>query len=443
MLFNSFKNYSCVFLNYFLENLFINLFLIIFLFCNVNNVSASNVITVSEGANLNNEVYKANIGDILLLSSGKYNGPIVINKPLQLIGEEETIIQGAGKGSVITVSAPDVKIKNLKITGSGNALETMDSGIFIDKSGDRATVEENYIFNNLFGVYLWGPKDAIVNENKIIGMTEGHVNGRGNGVSLWNSPGSIIKNNNISFGRDGIFSTSSKNNIFKNNNFKDTRIAIHYMYTNNSEIINNHSENNHVGYALMFSRNLLVEENKSINDRDHGILLNFANKSIIKNNIVENGKNKCVFIYNSNKNKFIRNSFTGCLIGIHFTAGSEKNIISYNSFIKNKTQVKYVGSKNLNWSFNGKGNFWSDNPSFDLNGDGISDTIYRPNNLIDEILWTYPTSKLLLNSPAIQALRWSQKMFPTLLPGGVTDNFPLMKPPKITVSTIKKIVSTE
>ncbi|KAH2823815.1 hypothetical protein KXV85_001461, partial [Aspergillus fumigatus] len=37
----------------------------------------------------------------------------------------------------------------------------------------------------------------------------------------------------------------------------------------------------------------------------------------------------------------------------------------------------------LDWSTGGRGNYWSDNPAFDLNGDGISDTAYRPNDLID------------------------------------------------------------
>ena len=60
----------------------------------------------------------------------------------------------------------------------------------------------------------------------------------------------------------------------------------------------------------------------------------------------------------------------GCDIGIHFTAGSEGNAMTGNAFIGNRTQVKYVGTRNIEWSFEGRGNFWSDHPVFDLNGDG-------------------------------------------------------------------------
>ena len=61
----------------------------------------------------------------------------------------------------------------------------------------------------------------------------------------------------------------------------------------------------------------------------------------------------------------------GCRIGVHFTAGSERNRITENAFVANRTQVMYVGTRALDWSVNGRGNYWSDNPAFDLNGDAL------------------------------------------------------------------------
>jgi nitrous oxidase accessory protein len=37
-------------------------------------------------------------------------------------------------------------------------------------------------------------------------------------------------------------------------------------------------------------------------------------------------------------------------------------------------------------------------------------------------------SKLLINTPAMELLRWSQSEFPTVYPGGVVDSAPLMQP---------------
>ena len=46
------------------------------------------------------------------------------------------------------------------------------------------------------------------------------------------------------------------------------------------------------------------------------------------------------------------------------------------------------------------------------------------------MLWTAPAAKVLINSPAVQVIRWAQAQFPALLPGGVIDSHPLMSPPK-------------
>jgi len=201
------------------------------------------------------------------------------------------------------------------------------------------------------------------------------------------------------------------------------------MYANDSEVSGNRSYGNHLGYAVMFSSRVKVENNLSQGDRDHGIMLNYANSARINNNIVRGGGKKCLFMYNANRNILTNNRFEGCPVGIHFTAGSERNRLSGNAFIGNRTQVKYVGSKTHEWSDGGRGNYWSDHAAFDVNGDGIADQSYRPNDLIDQVLWTQPAAKLLVGSPAIQLMRWAQKEFPALLPGGVVDSAPLMQPP--------------
>lgn len=374
-------------------------------------------------------VAAANPGDVLRLGPGIHRGPVIIGKPLTLNGDNQAVVDGGGASRVITVAAPGVVVRQLTVRGSGRLLETEDSGVYVTEDGDGAIIEDNTISGNLIGVNLKGPDNAVVRGNRIQGLTDMRVNERGNGVQLWNTPGSVIENNRITGGRDGIFTTTSRNNVFRGNTFKETRIAVHYMYTNDSIVSDNVSIGNHVGYALMFSKNLIVRGNLSQGDRDHGILLNYANKARIEGNSVRNGKTKCVFIYNSSKNTFRRNRFEGCAIGIHFTAGSERNTFTENAFIGNRHQVKYVGTRWLDWSVAGRGNYWSDNPAFDLDGDGLGDAAYRPNDMVDEVLWAYPVAKLLLNSPAVQTLRWAQSRFPALHPGGVVDSAPLMKPP--------------
>lgn len=429
---------------------------------------AERIVVAPGDAGLQSQVDAARDGDVLVLQAGRHRGPVHVTKRIVLEGEPGALVEGDGRGNVITLSAPGAVVRGLTIRGSGSDLPAMDSGVFVEKTATGAVVEHNRLEDNLTGVYVHGAANAVVQANIIVGRQEGRVNEAGNGVSLWNSPGAKVLYNDVRFGRDGIYTVTSRNNVFRGNRFRDLRFAVHYMYTNDSEVSENLSLDNTVGFAIMFSNRLVVRGNISDGDRDHGFLFNYANSSEITGNAVlgrlqpaerwlasgtrsrddaahrlpadavatgapvsgmRTGPGKCVFIYNANRNKFHDNWFENCEIGIHFTAGSEGNEITGNAFAGNRNQVKYVGTRHLDWSKGGRGNYWSDNPAFDLNGDGIADTPYRPNDLIDRVLWTAPPAKILINSPAVQVIRWAQAQFPALLPGGVVDTHPLISPP--------------
>ena len=378
-------------------------------------------------------------GDVIHLSSGTYDGPITLDKRITLESEDGAIVQGDGESSVITVTAAEAEVRGLTITGSGLDLQTMDSGVVLTESARGAIVADNRIENNLIGVHIEGAPDSLVKNNTIIGRQDLRVNERGNGVYLWNAPGARVIGNDFSYGRDGIYTTTSTDNTFADNHFTNLRYAVHYMYTEDSTVRDNVSVGNHIGYAIMYSARIEVRRNVSRGDRDYGLMFNFVNYSKIVDNAVVDGGEKCVFIYNANFNEFRGNRFQGCDLGIHFTAGSEQNKLVGNAFIGNRTQVKYVGTRNLRWADEDHGNYWSDHAAFDLDGDGIADQAYRPNGLVDQIMWRVPQAKLLLSSPAVQLLRWAQAAFPTIRPGGVVDTSPLMSPPELPASVAREL----
>jgi nitrous oxidase accessory protein len=423
--------------------------------------AAAETLKASPDSPLQAMLDRARDGDVVELEPGEYKGAIRIERRLVLTGQPGAVLEGDGSGSVIRVTAPDVTIRGLTIRGSGHDLQTMDSGVFLEKTAERALVEDNRFEGNLFGVYVHGAAGSRVLHNIIEGVRGGRRSEAGNGVSLWNAPDVTIAGNTFRYGRDGIFTISSRKDRFIDNRFEQVRFAVHYMYTNDSEVSGNVSVGNHVGYAIMYSNRLVIRNNISDRDRDYGLLFNYANYAQIDGNWVaggpldniatgrdegpdeergmvpearpardaRSGPGKCVFIYNTNHNKFRNNWFERCGIGVHFTAGSEGNEITGNAFVGNRNQVKYVGTRDLDWSKGGRGNYWSDNPAFDLDGDGIADTAYRPNDLVDRVLWTAPAAKVLINSPAVQVLRWAQAQFPALYPGGVVDSRPLIAPP--------------
>ena len=387
-------------------------------------------IVPDEAGALQKALEQAQAGDVLRLTQdGVYSGPIVIDRPLTIEGNGATI-DGRNAGSVITVTATDVTLLGMTVIGSGSGGEGLDAGITLTKTAHRARIEGNRILGNLVGIDIHGARDALVARNVIEGRLDHRMNARGNGIYVWNAPGSRVIGNDVRWGRDGIFVNTSRDNEFSGNRFRDLRFAVHAMYANNSVVSGNISQGNHLGYAIMYSNKVRIEGNLSLGDRDHGIMMNYTNKGTIGDNTIRLVGDKCVFIYNAHRNDFHDNLFEGCKIGIHFTAGSERNEIYGNAFVGNRTQVKYVGSKWVEWSRDGIGNYWSDHAAFDLDNDGIADSIYRPNDIMDQVLWSQPAARALLGSPAVQLIRWSQSAFPATLPGGVIDRAPLMQIPQ-------------
>lgn len=375
----------------------------------------------------------ASPGDHLKLGDGVFSGPVTIDRALTVTGSRKSVVDGLGNGTVMTVAASDVRLDGFVVTGSGQVNQNLDAGVKILVGADRTRIENLLVTGNMHGIDVHGGRDSRIIGNEIIGGQSPRMNERGNGIYVWNSPGTRLERNSIRFGRDGIFSNTGSDNVFTGNIMRDLRFAVHFMYTRNTEVSDNISIGNHLGFAIMFSERAKILNNRSLGDREHGLMLNYSNNADVSGNLVRGGTKKCLFIYNAHKNLIFDNRFEGCGIGIHFTAGSEKNVLTGNAFIGNRTQVKYVGTRNMEWSFRGRGNFWSDHPAFDLNGDGIADNFYRPNDLMDQILWSQPAASLLMGSPAVQLVRWSQRDFPATLPGGVRDSAPLMKPLTLSV----------
>ena len=255
----------------------------------------------------------------------------------------------------------------------------------------------------------------------------------------------LVRGNEVWETRDGIYIDTSNHNILQDNTLHDLRYGIHYMYSHDNHIIANHTYNTRTGYALMQSKRLTVRNNTSDRDRNYGMLMNYITDSTIAHNRITSAmvgsayvtggnsilgaEGKAIFIYNSQFNKIHDNLFGSSDIGIHITAGSEGNQLYGNTFVNNRVQVKYVANKPQEWSHQGRGNFWSDYLGWDLDADGIGDKQYEPNDAVDKLLWKFPMARVLMNSPAVQTLRWVQERFPVLKPQGVRDSAPLMLSP--------------
>ncbi|MDR9436995.1 MAG: nitrous oxide reductase family maturation protein NosD [Thiohalophilus sp.] len=392
-------------------------------------------------------IANANAGDTLLLEPGEYRANLIIEKPLTLQGQTGAIIDGNNHGDVIRIRSSDVTIRNLRLRNSGANLTDMNAVVFIEDTAYRTTIEDNRIESSAFGIWLQNTEEAMISNNEIQGDPSIRSQDRGNGIHLFNTRKTKVIGNRVRDTRDGIYIDTSNHNVLRDNHLYHLRYGIHYMYSYHNEVIGNRTNDTRTGYALMQSKYLTVTGNRTQNDKNYGILMNYILYSTIANNTVSDishgssvgqtnkaipgGEGKALFVYNSQQNKIHNNTFANSGIGIHLTAGSKENQIHSNNFLKNRTQVKYVSTNTQEWSKDGHGNYWTDYLGWDLDADGIGDKPYQPIDGVDHILWKYPSAKILLNSPAIQTLRWVQEQFPVLRPQGVKDSYPRMNPASV------------
>ncbi|WP_347330496.1 nitrous oxide reductase family maturation protein NosD [Marinimicrobium locisalis] len=377
-----------------------------------------------------------------VLPAGEYRGQFSISESVHIRCEEGSVLHAQGQGHGLDIKAPNVTVEGCTLKAWGRNLTAMDSGIFIRPDAEGALLKDNHLQGPGFGIWADGARDIRIIANTIVGDTRVRSQDRGNGIHLFSVSGARIIDNEVRHTRDGLYIENSHGNHLEGNALEDLRYGIHYMFSHDNQVIGNVTRRTRTGYALMQSRNLTVTGNRSDQDENYGILMNYITYSTIRNNIVSavshnsaaastspGAEGKALFIYNSVANVIENNHFEHSTLGIHLTAGSEDNRISGNAFVKNQQQVKYVATRTQEWSVDGRGNYWSDYLGWDRDGDGIGDVPYEPNDNVDRMLWLYPQARLLMNSPAIQVLRWVQRAFPVIKSPGVKDTHPLMRLP--------------
>jgi nitrous oxidase accessory protein len=400
--------------------------------------------TVHAQDDLQHAIANATSGAVLSIAAGVHHVHLVLDRPMTLDGQSGAILDGDGVGDVVRIRTAGVTLRNLTIRNSGRDLTAMNAGVYIEKDVDGAVIERNRIQDALFGVYLDGPRHVQVIGNVITGIAELRVPDRGDGIHLWNDAWCVIKGNDVSGMRDGIYDYVSHDNLIAENHIHEVRYGVHQMYTKRETLQGNISWNNVGGMALMSSDHMRVVDNHIFNNSSYGILFNYVTYSDISGNqihdiaqergadnqLVDGGDGKALFVYNSEFNRIHGNLLADSSIGIHITAGSQDNHVYGNAFLNNRTQVKYVQNVADEWSVDGKGNFWSNYLGWDLDGDGLGDVPFQPNDGVDVLLWKYPNARVLLSSPSILLLRYVQRAFPVFTPPNVQDSHPLMSIPE-------------
>jgi nitrous oxidase accessory protein len=409
------------------------------------------------GDRLRTQIATSTAGAVLQVPAGDYEGSFVIDRPLHLIGARGAVLHGTGHGNVVAVRASDVEIAGFVVRGSGRSLFDDNAAIYI--TGARASIHDNRILDMLHGIYVRKADDCRIVNNVVFGdgaqneaIADPVIAGlkvgdaasgelcsvpdpqdrRGNGIHLWNSSGHFISGNTIQGTRDGIYFSFTSHTVVEDNRISHVRYGLHYMYSDENVFSRNLFTENAAGAALMYSKKLLLEENRFVANRSHrayGLLMQSIDDTRVERNVIA-GNTVGLFLENGNNNTVRANRIAGNYVGLRVSDSTAGSRFFENTFLSNIHPLETSGGNAANlWAVAGRGNYWDDAASLDLNRDGIADLPHHEPDLFGAWRRTFPAIGLLSASPGERLLRLIHSRL--ALPGlpGVTDPRPLVSAP--------------
>ena len=366
-------------------------------------------------------------GATVTIPAGVYDGDLIIDKPIRLIGHGRPVLRGSGGGSVVRIRANDVTVVGFDIDGRGGGdLGRDSSGIHV--SGYRAVLRDNAIHDALFGIYLREANGAKVENTHVTGIHGRAPGEKGSGIQVWNTDGFTLQGNTVRDVRDGFYIQSSPNGVITGNMAVDLRYGLHYMFSDDNTFEDNTFENGAAGAALMYSRRLTFRRNRFVRNRGFasvGLLLKTCDDVIATENLIADNA-RGVFVEGGTRIVFERNVI----------AASDEALVLYdsntgvrfegNSFIANLSPLHLVGRRTDTVV---RGNYWSDHRQPDLDDDGVADRPYRLSSVFDHLRGNLTAADLFAQGIAAHAIGAAERTFPVLDLVPVMDERPLARAP--------------
>jgi len=221
-------------------------------------------------------------GDTVFVFSGTYYENVMIDKTIDLVGEDKnkTVIDSGGKDDPVRITADSVTLKGFTLQQSGG----------ISHAGVQIQSEHNLIMGN------------IIERNNGYGI---HLDRRGYNYITNN----IIAKN----GNDGIFITdfSGKNDITQNIiEYNEIGICMVDSFNSGGTTIHeNIITHNNVGIHFGDSDRNVISGNVIKDNRYIGLSMSWAENNIISGNTIENHNEWGVEAGLSHNNSFLNNNF--------------------------------------------------------------------------------------------------------------------------------------
>ena len=376
-------------------------------------------VTVPAGADLHATIDRAEAGAALCLQPGSYYGPLAITKDVEIWGPRDAVIRSSGEGTTIEIQADGATLTGVTVDGSGGRFDTLDAAVHV--VADDVRVEGVRVQNAAFGLLIEKANRAAIIGNVVQGPDEGPLGLRGDGIRLWETRDSEVRDNQVIGCRDMVVWYSSNNELVGNSVVR-SRYGTHFMYSHDNHVERNQYVDNVVGIFIMYSRNLVLRENllaRSSGPGGMGLgIKESGNLTVSDNAFIANTKGVYMDtapLEPDDFNTFENNAFFHSEVAVLMHSSARRNAFLGNQFVSNHSQLQVEGGGNaleVDWN----GNSFDDYAGYDMDRDGFGDIPYELRRLSSQLEATYPQLQFFRGAITLELLDAISSLFPMVEP---------------------------
>jgi len=342
----------------------------------------STIIVPDDYSTIQEAINAANPGDTIFVKSGLYYEHIVVNKTVQLVGENPstTIIDGNLTSTVVRVTSSNVNITRFTIQRSGNVqMPALDAGICLNGTAGCTISDNRVIYNDFFaisllysqqntitynnmssvgwgGIHLMSSSRNVVSGNLIdskYGGINGHVSSNYNNITE-----NVISNCT----HGGFWHASTYNNVLRNN---ISTVAVYGIWLQDQVSYNTVAENNLINCSVairvqgpnsnnILSRNVITGAEYGIKIESNARYTRIVDNIIVDNRAGNDSWSAGIRLDSGPDSQIRSNTITGNKYGVLLYSYSPRVSIYNNTIAGNEFGIRVAsgGSSYLNVSDN-------------------------------------------------------------------------------------------
>lgn len=266
-------------------------------------------------------------GYLIKVRPGYYNEGIVIDKPLEIVGDGpvEEIVVRAGRGSVIGMSTSHAIVRNLTLRQTGGDWFAVDiavgslvlEGCDISSAGAscvgvhdgaNATMRKNRIHDGKdAGIHVYDQGQGVIEDNDI-------ANNAKPGIAISTTGNPTIRKNRIHDGNDhGIFVYDQGQGVIEDNEIAgNARAGIGISTGGNPTVRKNHiHDGEDSGIHVYDEGEGIIEDNDIAGNALSGIVIRTGGNPFIRKNHIHDGQQSGIYVQDQGEGVIEDNDIAG------------------------------------------------------------------------------------------------------------------------------------